>query len=151
RDAQVKRAEAVGEVYIVVHQRQWLASHAAGGIHRSDKRIELRAGVKQAGAGVALQLRNPVRAARDQDVHRHSRSQRHNRREMNSVRRVPDTRESKAVPLIVRRRSILKLEIVGIEWSIREWNLIVVSIIESLRQRVRSSKLVLAREPLLKT
>ncbi len=46
------------------------------------------------------------------------------------------------MPLIVWRWSIFQLQIVGIDWTIGEWNLIVVRVVECFGERVRSAKLI---------
>src|SRR5687768_13467655 len=53
--------------------------------------------------------------------------------------------------LIVWRWPILQLQVVRIQWPIGKRNLIVVRVIESFRERVRSAQLIPGRESFLET
>ena len=71
-----------------------------------------------------------------QDVHRHAGRDRPDRRDADAAGRVPHAGEREAMPLIVRRRAVLAAQVVRIDRPVRERNLIVVRVVERLRQRV---------------
>src|SRR5262249_31626871 len=84
----------------------------AGRIDLLQRCIQLRAGMKLPSARVALQLTNTRTAVRKQNVDRHRRSQGEDRRNANAFRKLEQSRETEAMPLIVWRWSKLVIQIV---------------------------------------
>ena len=84
---------------------------------------------------------------RQQDVHRHARGQRPDRRQAEAGRRVPRRRQREAVPLIVGRRAVLPVQVVGVDRPVAERNLVVVGVVERLGEGVRRAHAQTLRQP----
>ena len=81
RDAQVERVEAVAEPRVVAHERQQLPVDAAAALSAASAAFSSARGLEQAAAGVALERRHARLRVRHQDVHRHARGERPDRRD----------------------------------------------------------------------
>src|SRR6185436_12870485 len=94
-------------------------------------------------------LWNSLTSVRDQDVHWNSRTDCQDRRHFESIGQLKNSGEGKSMSLIIRSRPIFQLQVVGVDWSVRKRNLIVVRIVERLRERVPRKELCPARQTLL--
>ena len=109
-------------------------------------RVQLRSRVELPAAGVALKHRDARLGVRHHDVHRHAGRDRPERRDVHTAGTSvwPDSDEPMAT--IVRRRSPLLPEVVRIDRAVEERDLIVVGVVECLRQRVADAEAVAPAE-----
>src|SRR5690348_13684133 len=61
-------------------------------------------------------------------------------------RQVGSALQDEPMALVVGRESILPMQVGGIDWRITEWDLIVVSVVQGLRERVCTMKLEVITE-----
>ena len=81
-----------------------------------------------------------VRAVGHEDVHRHAGGHRPDGRYVEPLRRAPHARKREAMALVVRRRTVIALQVVRVDWPCRERNLVVVGVVERLGQGVRRAE-----------
>src|SRR4051812_43964921 len=104
--------------------------------------------MEEASTSVALQRGNARRAVRQKDIHRHAGGDGQKRREAQTEGRIEEARKRKAMALVVGRRPVFQLQVVGINGAVRERNLIVVGVVKRLRERVGGAELKATRVPL---
>lgn len=155
-EAKIESVEAVVELRIRTDLREHDVSggtgcsfiHTAGSIRSRDEGIQFSNVMELPSARVALHIRYALASIGQEDVHRHARGDGPDRRELEFPGQIRHSVKNEVMPLIVGRRTVFALEIVGVDRRIVEWDLIVVGVVVGLRPGVRGVEFAVLRETL---